>query len=81
MIQILDCNLEKEVLETIGIDREGIFKMYRDLNVSRSYFERMNFVMEEPVDESLSEKVWAGFLSFDMSRSLNLALGQQNENS
>ena len=74
-MKILDDELEREILNTIGVDRMGIFKMYQDLNVSRQHFER-NFVMEEPFEELLSEKVWAAFLYFDMSRAIDRSINK-----
>lgn len=66
-MQILSDELEKDVLNIIGIDRLGVFKMYRDYKICRSHFER-NFVMDEGLEANLAERVYRGFLCFDMSQ-------------
>ena len=77
-MKILSDELEEEVLNTIGIDRAGIFSMYLANKSSRQEFER-NFVMQEPTEAALSGKIWSEFLSFDAKNTINKV--KQNENS
>lgn len=90
MVKILSSEIEKEVMEVIGVDRSGILKMYHDAKKGRAYFERRNFVVEEDFEQRLADKVWNGFKSFDDERifaaesigaAINKIIGEFHDNS